>query len=213
MYFVWANTKQDNETQATEHLSRDLPDDHLAKKGSSPLTTPPNNPSSLHDLFMDGEFISLHDVLDDVATAENERTRALDALSPRYRLKSLVGRDVHWQAAMAFVARSFAVGCGSVCVSGPRGTGKSALVALLEEQVAAECAGRGRQLRPRHVDMSASVPRTSSLFVELANEMTNVQYASDADAMSALEETCRDPSWLTYEHDSPPRSVYFLDCC
>ncbi|ETV83381.1 hypothetical protein, variant [Aphanomyces astaci] len=303
---------QDNETQATEHLSRDLPDDHLAKKGSSPLTTPPNNSSSLHDLFMDGEFISLHDVLDDVATAENEplmpssdvshgdcdqafegsvlevsssssapipplalesksvavahesdaamapsacdnntrpqfqtspshvvvvgsctssttttapatldaaqsfeaqRTSALDALSPRYRLKSLVGRDVQWQAAMAFVARSFAVGCGSVCVSGPRGTGKSALVALLEEQVAAECAGRGRQLRPRHVDMSASVPRTSSLFVELANEMTNVQYASDADAMSALEETCRDPSWLTYEHDSPPRSIYFLDCC
>ncbi|RHY76363.1 hypothetical protein DYB30_004000, partial [Aphanomyces astaci] len=144
--------------------------------------------------------------------SNNERTRALDALSPRYRLKSLVGRDVHWQAAMAFVARSFAVGCGSVCVSGPRGTGKSALVALLEEQVAAECAGRGRQLRPRHVDMSASVPRTSSLFVELANEMTNVQYASDADAMSALEETCRDPSWLTYEHDSPPHEVASIAC-
>ncbi|RHY13180.1 hypothetical protein DYB36_004399, partial [Aphanomyces astaci] len=161
----------------------------------------------------DGE-VEFHAPLDGqhATSAEPVRTRALDALSPRYRLKSLVGRDVHWQAAMAFVARSFAVGCGSVCVSGPRGTGKSALVALLEEQVAAECAGRGRQLRPRHVDMSASVPRTSSLFVELANEMTNVQYASDADAMSALEETCRDPSWLTYEHDSPPHEVASIAC-
>ncbi|ETW02504.1 hypothetical protein, variant [Aphanomyces invadans] len=149
-------------------------------------------------LMMSTSEPSFHSRCADACSMANQRATVLKALSPNYPLETLTHRRDQWQVAMEFVKSCFPSSTsrafGSVCVSGPRGTGKSAMVSLMEKALVSLWPNRTRPLRVVHQDAEAALSSGRNVFADVATAITKLQHAHDVNAIDALDRIFRDTS-------------------
>ncbi|KAH9116262.1 hypothetical protein AeMF1_009793 [Aphanomyces euteiches] len=129
-----------------------------------------------------------------------EIERVLQSLAPSYPLTSLLHRNKEWLELTQFVdACIHRDQRKSVFLSGTPGTGKSALVRLMEQYVENSWAKASKSSKMQFVNLNAmTLGDAASIFKAIASQVTNTDYSSSEQAISALDVAFKSNDSVTF---------------